>query len=312
MATGATLSTELPKIVDEIKEAAWAISAKTGVMKNLVTEYGKGKKGKSISVPNWDLTQGSARALTEGIAIGDPNKIANTYTNITPAESGEYYLITDQSIEDASDDVKSRASEILGVALGTKVEDQALAVADTFTTSYTASAFDLANVVRMRTMLEASKTTDPGNYNVVADSAMYEALINSMTNNPNYGTRGDVGNELVKKYLMTSILGNVDLYMSDITKDFTADTLKGAMFKKRALGMFVPRAYRLEAERDIKMRGWNLIATQRYGFGITADSLGLKFTAPNPLKTAISEQVTKVVVANTTTSPVNTKEVAAG
>ena len=64
--TGMTLSGSLTGIVNTIRPKAYRYFAHEGVIKNLVTEVGKGAKGSSVVEPYLDPTARTGTAATEG------------------------------------------------------------------------------------------------------------------------------------------------------------------------------------------------------------------------------------------------------
>lgn len=279
-----TLTTDLPVIVDEIKEAAYEASIKNGVYQNIVPEIGKGKKGNEVVIPVWEADSLESRTATEGELIGEPIKYGNDTVRITAKESYANTFITYNDVEDATDDVKRRHANALGIALARDVEIAGQEAVKGFTKSLvTPDELTIADIMKMRAMLEMQEKYADGNYQCVSNSALYHSLEKSLVDNPAFGTRGEVGDEFMKRYAIGTVLGNIDLLRSDTNVDPEALTQDGAFFKKDALGLLVRRDYKFEVDHNPQRRGWELIATQRKGIGIVDDALGMKFTAKNSL-----------------------------
>lgn len=289
-----TMSADLETIVAEIREAAEETLYKSGVYRSLATEVGKGQKGDSVAIPRWTQQGTGAYVAEEGVMINEPEKYANTVDTISAVEYVKNTFITYNDLEDANDDVRKRHANYIGTSIGRAVEEAGHAAGQTFTKSHTVAegeAFSIVDIVKMKALIEAGNRVEEGSYNCVANSYLYSDLLLSMTDKSEYGVRGDLGNTFLDKYHVKTILGNVDLYRADILADTTTETLDGAFFKKTAMGIFVPRTFKLEEDHNKQLRGYELIATERVGFGVIDDGLGVKFTAPNSFYVAPEEPV---------------------
>lgn len=313
MAYDITTSANLPTIVDDIRARAFAYQQEEGVWKRLVTEVGMGQKGNSVTIPVWDPTGGTAVNLTEGVDLTDAVEYVNTDVNITAAESGLMTVLTKNDIEDATDDVKERHATYHGITLANKVELLGHAAGQTLTKHLDYSGAELTDlhIALMKADRNASTIKGAGNWNLVGSSGIYLGVLASLSANPSFGIKGNQGQAVLDKYFVGNLFGDVDLYQTDIPYDATAANHVGAFFKSDAIGMFAPRKFELEYEPNASLRGTELVSSQRYGFKVKADKLGLRFTCANGLLTAPSARgIAKIEVVNTEESPVLTQEVA--
>lgn len=296
-----TTSDNLPIIVDDIREKAWAYQQTEGVYKALATEVGQGEKGSSVSEPFWDPSGATAQVLTEGVPIEGAVEYVNDYNTFTAVESGHYTVLTKNDMEDATDNVKDRHAAQHGITLANKVELQGHTAAQLFTAEEDISSREITDLdlAKMKARIMAQKVQAAGNYNCVGSSGLWLSLAASLAGNPSFGLKGSMGEMVMDKYFVGTIFGDIELFQTDIPYDPTDEVHVGAFFKSDALGMFVPRAFELDYETDARLRGTRLVSTQRYGFGVRADKLGIKFSALNGLLVDnVDRMISKVNITN--------------
>ena len=309
-----TTSNLLPVIVDDIRAKAFEIQHSEGVWKKLVTQVGMGEKGDAVIIPRWDPNTATAQTLTEGIAMNDAATYVNDTVRITAVETGHYTILTKNDEEDATDNVKERHATQHGITLANAVEIQGHEIGQDFAAHVDLTGAELTDLdlMKFKATIQAGKVQASGNYHCVGSSGNFLSVMASLYANPSFGLKGTAGQDVQAKYHVGTVFGDIDLYATDIPYDATAATHAGAFFKSDAIGLFVPRMFDMQYEYDARLRGTRLISTQRYGFGIKSDKLGLRFTADNGLLVPTAERgIVRTAIVNDASNPVVTQEVAA-
>ena len=135
MATGLTLSSssslsDMSKIV--IANAIAHIEP-AGPTNQLVARYDIPQGAKQVNIPVWG--RNDAAALTEGVDITAPQQLSVTVTSITASEHGIMTFVSDRLSRQNNEDILAHVGEVQGGALGRLLEDDLIALFDTFSNS---------------------------------------------------------------------------------------------------------------------------------------------------------------------------------
>lgn len=277
MASGATLSSSLVGIVNDIRSRSMGYIAQEGVMKSLVTR--KTAKGTAWVEPYFDPTATSGPTVgTEGTDYTASATISTTRRTYYASEWVMRTIMTDKSVRQGLESVKEFHSKTHGFEHAAKLEQKLLATLASFTTTITAtstSGLTWAKVAAARTNLENVPLSAPKPYALVLSPDGFYYFAASMVGNANYGPVGTLADTIQQKYAIATLVGGVNLYQSSY---FTqATTQKGGMFSKDAVMLFIPNdeEYRIESERDASLRAYELISTFTHGSRVRVPGYGV-------------------------------------
>lgn len=277
---GINVSASYPVIISDIEEKSYTIQFSNTVMRRLATPVGKGQKGSSIQWPFWDPTGASASAGTEGTAITASASAVNASVYFTSAEKVFRTLHTYNDIEDATEDIVNKIAQFHGVAHAKAMETDLLALFPNFTPKVTASSatgFKMGTVAKARALLDAKTGEVPKPYNLVVHPYSWLIFFNNMTDNVNYGVKGSTGDEILDKFYVTTLLGDVRGFQSNhFTITGTTNDCTAGMFASDAIGLWTPRDYKLESDKIINRRAYELVSSQRYGAKVLLPNFGVE------------------------------------
>lgn len=242
------------------------------IMRNLVTVYNiEAQPGVTIQVPKYPAV--SAADLTEGTDMSSTT-VSTSSVSIAVGEVGAQVFLTDLAAMGAGNPADELGT-VLGNAIATKMDTDAIALFDGFSTSLGSTTTELtaAYLFQAAATLRANKA--PGRLVGVFHPYQTYALKANLTNtfaNPN---GGDLQNEAMRSGYVGTIAG-IDIFESaNVAVDGSGDA-KGAVFAPEAMAMAMKRDFNLEPERDASNRGFELNATAIYGVGELDDAYGVE------------------------------------
>lgn len=282
VATGTTLSASLTGIVDDIRVRAFKYMAQKGVMKGLVTPVGIGAKGSSVTEPYWDPTSRTGTAITEGTRFTGFTTYVPTTRSYTETEWIDGSILTYDDIEDGKESVRDEHARMHSLVHAKKIEKKCTAVFASFTTNTitatSTSGLTYAKVRAAVTKVKSQAQAFDGPFNLVVNDNVYAYTQANLTQNSNYGPLGSLGDKLLDNYYAGNIGNDVRVFYSNLGITTATSTTCG-LFIKDAIGLFMPRAFQLEVEKDIKLRGYELVSTHRAGARVRLEKAGCKITA---------------------------------
>ena len=268
----ASTTTTLDDLFVSIVAAARFTAEEQSLLRNLVTVYNiDAQPGVTIQVPKYPSV--SAADLTEGTDMTSTT-VSTSSVSITVGEVGAQVFLTDMAAMGAGNPADELGT-VLGNAIATKMDQDAIALFDGFSTSLGATTTELtaAYLFQAAATLRANKA--PGRLVGVFHPYQVYALKANLTNtfaNPN---GGDLQNEAMRTGYVGTIAG-IDIFESaNITVDGSGDA-KGCVFAPEAMAMAMKRDFNLEPERDASNRGFELNATAIYGVGELDDAYGVE------------------------------------
>lgn len=282
---GVSVSGSLPAIVRNIYESAFDIQYSEFAMRHLVKQVGQGQKGNLIQWPYWDPTSATATLLTEGTAIAATFSVTNATKTIAASEFGYRTIYTYDSVERANDDIQEQHARWHGVAHGKKLEAKLLALFTGFTPALTATSatgVTVGTLAKAKALLEAKTTLVRGPLSYVTHPYSWLCTFNSETQNTNFGIRGDLGNEVLNKFRVGTVLGDVQIYTSNdftVTGTGAASRITAGLFNKDAIGLWQERDFTMKHFEDIDLRGHKLVSTQKFGAAVLLPNFGVEITS---------------------------------
>lgn len=268
----ASTTTTLDDLFVNIVAQARFTAEEQSIMRNLVTVYNiEAQPGVTIQVPKYPSV--SAADLTEGTDMTSTT-VSTSSVSVTVGEVGAQVFLTDLAAMGAGNPADELGT-VLGNAIATKMDVDAIGLFDGFSTSLGATTTELtvAYLFQAAAILRANKA--PGRLVGVFHPYQTYALKANLTNtfaNPN---GGDLQNEAMRSGYVGTIAG-IDIFESaNVAVDGSGDA-KGAVFAPEAIAMAMKRDFNMEPERDASNRGFELNATAIYGVAELDDSYGVE------------------------------------
>lgn len=252
----------------------------TSIARQVVTTYDVGyNTGKVIQVPVYSAV--TAAALTEGTAPTASASNAQS-VNITLAELGTYFQVTDLLRDAAERDVLQDLGYSAGRAIGEKMDTDVFALFNSFTQSVGTedSAITVDNILEAVATLRASKVGGP----LVAVLGPRQALQikKELTTNAVIPIAyHDKGTEVGITGLIGQLAG-VQIFESSLVKsdlDTDADSelnMVGAVFASSAIGHAMRGGVAMETQRQAASRATEVMMTATCGQAILQNTHGVK------------------------------------
>ena len=266
MAKTMSSSTLSKGIVREIYGPAYKLMYEAGLIRHLSKELGKGVKGNLAKFEYFDPTTVATAAslLTEANDFATTTAITNASVIVYASEFGVRTDITDRLRESSAFGFKEEAARQHGISVARRIELNLLgAMSGGFTTGTitgtSSGGFGIKKYMAAKTGLDAKLLSVPGRKHVVVHPYNWFYTAASTFSTTYASTLGDLGNEVLKKYYVRTLLGDVDVYQSNYITAATSTTCY--MWVTDALGFWMPRDFRLEAQRDASARADELVST---------------------------------------------------
>lgn len=196
---------------------------------------------------------------------------------LTPAEHGVQYLITDRRLETDNENVLAAAAQKIGYEMGKNLEVALLNDIQKFTGGQVGTAnaaLTWADIYNGRARLAAAGVPAP--YSVVLHEWQWLDLAtaaNIVASGVNHSMK--IRDEIQSKYYMGS-MGDMNFFVSGLLPiDGNGDAV-GGIFNREALALDMRRGLRIEPERDASLRATELNATTIYAHGTWQKSWGVK------------------------------------
>lgn len=267
-------------IVKEIYGPAYKMMYESTLLRHLIKEVGQGVKGNMYKHEYFDPTtfSTSASLLTEANDYTTTVALTNASVIINASEFGIRTDLTDRLKESSGFGWKEEAARQHGIACARRVELNILgAFSSGFTTGTvtgtSSSGFGIKKYMAAKTKLDAKLLSVPGRKSVVLhpNNWYYTAASTfSMT----YASALDIGNEVIKKFYVRTILDDVDIYRTNYITAAAATVCY--MFVKDSAGFWCPRDFRLEAQRDASARSDELVSTIVGGAAVLHGAYGIR------------------------------------
>lgn len=277
MANNTTINSEL--FTNLLAEAQFAMYEQS-IARQLVTPFDvPSNAGKVLQVPVYSAV--TAAGLTEGTApsAADTN---TTAVNITLAEVGTYFQVTDMLRDSAQRDVIADLGGQAGRAIAEKMDEDVFALFNSFSSSVGTedSAVTVDDIFNAIATLRANKVVGPLAAVVGPRQALQlkKALYNAGGTVASSSTLGS--NVLERGFIGT--LGGCNIFESSLVKsDLDTDTdtelnMVGAVFSPTALGHAMRGGIRMETQRQASQRAEDIMMSVVKGEAILQNSHGVK------------------------------------
>ena len=278
MADVATLTTDLDGLLPIIYKQARETSLFAPIMRNIVPAFNAtGKSGNTVDIPKWGTVTAAAGA--EGVDYVINQKLGTTKQTYVVGKARIGTKITDEDIEDASEDVMKRHGRELGRGLAQYDDETALAMFSGLTTNALGvmnATLDLTSFLKAITKLKVSKVPDVNGLVAVLHPVQTSDMYTAMLTNTNFGALTPVvDNEIAKRFGAKNLMGVTVYEDGNITVDVNGDGV-GAMFHPEAFTRIQKRALRIEKKRLEESESFAIYGSERYVYGEVEDSFACK------------------------------------
>lgn len=258
-------------VISRIEAEAYKLMYDEGVLPRLCKQIGG--KGSAIVYPYFDPSAIAVAASnpSESTDLTYRYAVTNASVIFTASEFGITSFITDIVKEDASVDIPAETARQQGTAVAVRLEKHILArlaagvTTGTLTGTNATNGFSFSSYAAAKSILDAKALTVPGRKSAVVPAYSWYLTAKS-TYTQTYGAAlPGVGEQVISKYYVTTLFGDIDVYLHGLAFVPASTTAAGFMFVKDSIGLWKPRDFRLETERDTSARGDEITSTMRAG-----------------------------------------------
>lgn len=277
MANNTTINSEL--FTNLLAEAQFAMYEQS-VARQIVTPFDyPSNAGKVLQVPVYSAV--TAGALTEGTApsAADTN---TTSVEITLAEIGTYFQVTDMLRDSAQRDVIADLGTQAGRAIAEKMDTDVFALFNSFSNSVGTedSAITVDNIFEAVATLRNNKIVGPLAAVVSPRQALQLKKELATAGGANLTAAG-VGNDVLRGYYIGTVAGCQVFESSLVKRDLDTDTdtelnAVGAVFAPTAIGHAMRGGIRMETQRQAAARAEDIMMSVVCGQAILQNSHGVK------------------------------------
>lgn len=279
-----SVSASLDFIVRPMYLPAYDMQYSNFVMRNLVKQVGQGQKGNKIDISYWDIDTTGVSTLTEGVDLTSTVSLANATASFGATEFGFRTIYTYDSVERANDDIAAEHGLQHGAQHGKKIETKLLAQLSNFVGTLTATSttgVTIGTLAKAKSKLLAKTQEVAGPFYYVTHPYSWLTTFNAETQNANFGVRGDLGNDILNKFVVTTLLGDISVFQSN---HFTVSASAGypvraGMFVKDAIQLWIERDYMMKSQEDVSLRGYEIVSTTKNGCKVVHPDHGVKIVA---------------------------------
>lgn len=231
-------------------------------------QFNLGKGNKQLTIPK--VGQMTAQALADGVDIVDSEDIGLTTTDLTTSEYGLKVVLTYKLINQFNEDVFRVVGKQMGDAIARYRDESAIALFSALNGGTVLGAdnknLSLQNASACVSWLMAHKAPRPWiavhHPNAVSYLAQSAAAIGAT-----YwaGVLQGLSEEILRDFWRINLNGVNFLQDGNIAKIAGYDSGYGAIYSKSAMAAITGWAPLVEREKDISLRGWEVVLTTDYG-----------------------------------------------
>jgi N4-gp56 family major capsid protein len=272
-----TLANLLPSIV---AEALYQASEKS-IMKGLVKNYTLApSSGLTVNVPIY--AKQTAAGLTEATA---PTATAITPSTaaLTVSEVGIRATVSDLSIQASASNVVADIGKLFGEAIARKMDSDLMANFNNFSQVVGGVGEGASPTATPAMLFQAIAKIRSQGYDTSSDCAIvlhpniaYD--IASTLTSTFAAPASAVGNDALKNGFMGT-LGGVPVYQSSLVPLADGSTVGDygcGIFHKEAIGLAMMQDIKIESQREVTLRGFDIMGTAVYGTGELQDLAGVR------------------------------------
>jgi hypothetical protein len=234
---------------------------------------------KQVTVPK--VGQATFANLTDGVDMTDTADIGMTTTDMTTAEVGCKFILTDKLVRQANDDVFALTGRMLGNGLARKKDTDGIALFSSLNSGTALGAdgkdMEIINLAACIAYARSQNYPDPVNIvhhpNAVYMCMSSMAIVPETAGDPLPGGDKDRSGLLKNFYKMR--FDNVGIFQTgNIAKESTVDSGIGAIFSMNAMAYLESVGFQTKRDEDISLRATEVVTIADYGVFELDDGYG--------------------------------------
>ena len=247
---------------------------------NLIEHFTLGKGEKQLTIPKAAAV--TFDSLVDGVDIVTSKDIAITTTDLTTAEVGGKFILTDKLIRQFNEDVFTMIGRLGGDAMARKKDKDIIALFGGLNGSTTlgVAGMNLTMINAIGCVSKAAALMYPEPVSVVHHPNALSTLAKAaMAVGMTYyaGIMQGLSEELLRRFFKIQINGVNFFWDANIVPDSSDDGV-GAIFSKSAMAILESQAMNVERERDASLRAWEVVTVADYGVFEIDDGYGAPMT----------------------------------
>jgi len=270
-------SSNISSFINTVFEDALLVARENNIMTGLVRTF-RDRTGVAVR-QNSQYGGATINQVAETDDLVGQAFTPSSIATLTPAEYGAQYVLTDTRVESDPFSVRNDASQDLGAALATDVDQNLMGNFTSFTggsLGASGSAITWSYVYAMEAILRNRLAPYP--YFFVCHPFQWNVLKKAGVVS---GTRTNASEAFMDSLRQSMFFvhqeGGIFMYVSANVTTSGTDAVAG-MWSRDALGYDVRRAPRLEPERDASRRATELNLSMLYGHGVWRPLFGVQGT----------------------------------
>jgi hypothetical protein len=244
----------------------------------------------NVSARGWMTRNVSIRPQVTAVSVGETEDFnapttfgKSTLATLTPGEIMAQVVLTDQDQETDPDGARMDAEKELGMSVATKIDVDLCSLFTSFSTDKGDGANSTATFAKfaagVSVVKNVTKNSDGSLRAVLHPYHWHDFWLELGKPAATLPNLSDVTVQALRDYMITRLLGNVDIFTtSNIAVDGSDDAIS-AIFTRSAIWLDTRRPIRLEPDRDPSARAWELNINAGYAYGLVRSTYGVKFTA---------------------------------
>ncbi len=233
---------------------------------NLCTSFTLPQGAKQITSPK--VGQATMSALIDGVDMTDSQNFTITSVDLTTAEVGAKFILTDKMVRQTTEDGWKMAGQLLGDGMARKRDTDVIALFQGLDSSFGSAAMDFTLKNASACIANMRRLNAPRPIALVhAPTALAKCVQNAAGVGTSYfaGIMSGYPEEKLRNF-WKMVIDGVNLYEDGNIPVVSGTTSGyGAVFSKAALAVVESKAPNTERDRDISMRGEELIIVADYG-----------------------------------------------
>lgn len=237
-------------------------------------------RGSPIDLPK--LNTLTAFDLTEGVDWNSFEKVGDTDVSIDPTEVGVFVALTDRLLRRSPAAFEKLVSAEARRAYAYKLDLDLTRQVSSFSTQLVASGnpVGIGHLTAARAQITGKGEPGEQDISVVLHPYHIKDLVDDLVSAASTDVGSGLSDEITRQYLTRNYVGRTKLYGMPIFEDgnFEIDgtpDAHGVVMSRNAIFLAITKEPSEEKERDISLRGTELVITGEYGYAEWLDNGGV-------------------------------------
>lgn len=265
----------LNSLFAEIYEDAIFVAREVNLMAGLVTNYtAQGMQDRNLGI----YPTLSAQVVGEGVDFAAATEWTKTsQMSITPTIKQVQVILTDERISTDPDDARRDASREMGGALGTKIDEDLVALFSGLDTDKgtSGSSLSISRCAAAIAVLRNNKVPNPI-YAVVHPYGWHDVWTELGQPTTSKAFLGETANQAMQDYFVSDFLNTQ--WFVDANIAVSGSDAVSAVLHREALALDTRTAPAMEVERDASKRAYEINMVARYGVAERRGTYGVALT----------------------------------